>query len=549
MWGHPLQCPLPSLPLLHKKPERMIANNIKSTLRQPTTHYYETMIEDPIKQIIQAHEPPLEPEIGEYVEGFLEDVDVDDEETIFATLVEFLGEQDSQAILNIVLSRPEASDNDEPIKELPSTTMVSPELSIIQEERTTSPERIPPHDEKQSEVSPKSKTSKFAKRKERRLQKRNKKEEAQTENSSSTEILDDHASAWNECKEDGKLWGGRGHGGRGLRITGENLQNIHLPSVSLQFAGNDLLTDSPMDVTRGHRYGLLGRNGVGKSTLLRQLAAGGIPGIPHSMRILLVHQQIQGRTDQTTLEALVSADSDRLTLLEEQEQVEANLEAGVDLGKSAERLGDIVAELDAIDADGAEDRALKILKGLSFCKDMIKGPTSSLSGGWRMRLALARALFVPHSDLILLDECTNHLDLHGMNWLMNYVNAHEEHTLVVVSHDRAFLDAICTDMIVMEHQRLNYHIGNYSEYQRQMAEKTAREAQILDASEKQRSKAMTFIQKQQNNKKSTDPNKQRQAKMIKDKKLDRIGNYREYVVHSGLRFLSTLLYISHLCLS
>lgn len=147
-----------------------------------------------------------------------------------------------------------------------------------------------------------------------------------------------------------------------------------------------------------------------------------------------------------------------------------------------------------------------------------------------MRLALAQALFVPHSDLILLDESTNHLDLHGMNWLIKYLtkeSTQDERTLMVVSHDRSFLDAICTDIIVMEHQRLSYHVGNYSEYQRQMQEKSARQAQILDASERQRTKAIAFVQKQQNNKKSTDPNKQRQAKMIKEKKIDRIGNYRE----------------------
>lgn len=143
-----------------------------------------------------------------------------------------------------------------------------------------------------------------------------------------------------------------------------------------------------------------------------------------------------------------------------------------------------------------------------------------------MRLALAQALFVPSADLILLDECTNHLDLQGMDWLIRYLTTtgEGERTLIVVSHDRAFLDAICTDMIVMEHQRLNYHIGNYTEYQRQVQEKVARQSQILDSSERQRSKAMAFVQSNQHSK---DPNKQRQAKMAKDKKLDRIGNYRE----------------------
>ena len=195
----------------------------------------------------------------------------------------------------------------------------------------------------------------------------------------SSELGDDHASAWQDRQEEGKLWGGRGHGGRGVRYTGENYDNIHLPSVSLQFEGNELLVDSPMDIVRGHRYGLLGRNGVGKSTLLRQLAAHAIPGIPHGMRILLVQQQIQGREDQTALEALVEADTDRTTLLQEMEQVESQIENGLNLQENAQRVADIVAELEAIDADGAEDRAKEILKGLSFTSAMIDGSTASLS--------------------------------------------------------------------------------------------------------------------------------------------------------------------------
>mmetsp|Transcript_25081 Transcript_25081/g.61770 ORF Transcript_25081/g.61770 Transcript_25081/m.61770 type:complete len:488 (+) Transcript_25081:262-1725(+) len=381
---------------------------------------------------------------------------------------------------------------------------------------------------KPKKMEPSAKASKKAQRKERRLaKKKGRRGKVAPDVQENKDLLDDHASAWEECKQEGALWGGRGHGGRGLRITGDNLQSIHLPSVSLVYLNNELLVDSPMYIVQGKRYGLLGRNGVGKSTLLKQLAAGAIPGMPRNMRILLVQQQIQGRTDQTTLEALVEADVDRKMLLEEQDKVEQDLEAGIDLEKNAERLGDIVAELDAIGAESADERALEILKGLSFTKTMIEGATASLSGGWRMRLALAQALFVRNSDLILLDECTNHLDLHGMDWLIQYLTTKSNHTLVIVSHDRAFLDAVCTDMIVMEHQRLAYHVGNYSEYKRQMDEKAARQAQILDASERQRSKAMAFVQKQSNNKKSTDPNKQRQAKMIKEKKMDRIGMYRE----------------------
>jgi len=275
---------------------------------------------------------------------------------------------------------------------------------------------------------------------------------------------------------------------------------------------------------------------VGKSTLLKQLEAGSIPGMPRGMVIRTVKQQLDGRNDQTSLESLVEADEYRTALLKEQDHVERELDSGIDLERNAQRIGDISAELLAIDAENSEKRALTILKGLFFTESMIHGPTINLSGGWRMRLALAQALFTPYSDLILLDECTNHLDLQGMAWLEKFLTMEQignPLTLICVSHDRSFLDNVCTDVIVMEHKRLTYHVGNYSDYQQKMQEKRARECQILDASERQRAKALTFVEKQQQqSKKSSDPNKQRQAKMIKDKKLDRIGNYRE----DGKRF-------------
>jgi hypothetical protein len=212
----------------------------------------------------------------------------------------------------------------------------------------------------------------------------------------------DHASAWNECQAKGVSWGGRGQGGRGIRST-ENKQSIHLPNVTLQFAGNELLTDSPMDIVQGHRYGLIGRNGVGKSTLFQQLARRAIPGLPRDLRIVLVQQHQQqhiittktknGTNEsqpQSALEVLLQADTDRLELLHEQEQLERRMEdaaetdesaSSMDLEEKAQRLSDVVAELDAIDAEGAPDRAMTILKGLSFTKDMIHGPTSNFRGG------------------------------------------------------------------------------------------------------------------------------------------------------------------------
>ena len=247
------------------------------------------------------------------------------------------------------------------------------------------------------------------------------------------------------------------------------------------------------------------------------------------MRIILVQQQIEG-SELSALQTLVDADVDRSRVLKEQDELEKKLESDEcvsdELARVAERLGDIADELDAMGADQADERAEQILKGLQFTDEMIHGDTSQLSGGWRMRLALARSLFVP-CHLLLLDECTNHLDLHGMCWLVEYLQKETDRTLIVVSHDSSFLNAVCTDIMVLQHQRLTHHVGNYSEYIRQQNEKATRESQILDAAARQRAKAEAFVQKQQTNRKSTDPNKQRQAKMIKEKKMDRIGNYRE----------------------
>ena len=342
--------------------------------------------------------------------------------------------------------------------------------------------------------------------------------------------------------------GGRGNGGRGLQISLAQKQNIHLPSVTLEFeqGNNVLLQDSPLTILQGHVYGLVGRNGTGKSTLLQQLYHHNIPGMPTDLEIRLVQQHeiveedaSSSTTPTTVLDALVQADTSILELQEELERLEEQLEEAGDsdhLQETAERYAQVVQDMDEleINADAAQDRARSILKGLGFSKTMISSPTSTLSGGWRMRLALSKSLFTNNVDLILLDECTNHLDLAGQEWLAQHIvnsqkNSKNAPAMIVVSHDRAFLDAVCTDIVVLEHQRLTTFPGSYSNYQQYVQEKLARQSQILDAAERQRTKAIEFVQSQQKaaNSKSSDPNKQRQAKMIRDKKLDRIGNYRQ----------------------
>eukprot|EP00566_Odontella_aurita_P000093 CAMPEP_0113548804 /NCGR_PEP_ID=MMETSP0015_2-20120614/13087_1 /TAXON_ID=2838 /ORGANISM="Odontella" /LENGTH=864 /DNA_ID=CAMNT_0000449455 /DNA_START=194 /DNA_END=2788 /DNA_ORIENTATION=- /assembly_acc=CAM_ASM_000160 len=341
------------------------------------------------------------------------------------------------------------------------------------------------------------------------------------------EDLDDHSGAWEQVKKEGGKWGGRGYGGRGLRSHTNTASNIHLCGVSLLFSGNELLQNATIQITAGHRYGLIGRNGVGKSTLLRRLANKNVPGFPLDVQVMLVKQQVDGGP-KSTLEVLLGADKERSSLLAEQSRLEENIEL-VDeassnrLDEIVERLSVVACELEAIEADKAEERALDVLKGLRFTREMIDGPTSNLSGGWRMRLALAKALFVP-CDLLLLDEPSNHLDLEALIWLQDHLISLAS-AVIIVSHDRAFLDGVCTDIINFEHKKLKYFVGDFSSYEQQREETAARHAQILDASERQRAKAVSFIEQQK--KATSDPKKQRQAKMIKEKKLERIGNYRE----------------------
>ena len=468
----------------------------------------------------------------------------EDLDSLHQLLLPFVGEESEDAVASMVdklkhIADPAAESSDDSQREHEEADAKHP-----QTKRTTlgslDVDSSPSQEEQFEGISEsslqkvKTKEGRRTKRQERLEKKRRGKQKAvKSHTNENEEPIEDDANAWAEVRSKGQQWGGRGYGGRGEYAGKVNniKSNVHLSNVTISLPnGADLLQNTTIDIVANHRYALIGRNGVGKSTLLDRLAQHMIPGMPE-MRILRVQQQVEG-SSKTPLQVLLEADVDRVQLLAEQEELEEALESGnidaTEIEQVSEQLSDCLAGLEAIGADTAETRANEILTGLQFTNEMLQGPTENLSGGWRMRLALAQALFVT-CDLLLLDECTNHLDLHGLDWLTRYLTKRSDCTMIIVSHDRAFLDAVCTDVIHMAHVQLFYHAGNYSDFERQMAEKAARNAQILDASERQRTKAEAFVQKQQAmaNKKSADPNKQRQAKMIKEKKLDRIGNYRE----------------------
>lgn len=211
-----------------------------------------------------------------------------------------------------------------------------------------------------------------------------------------------------------------------------------------------LLQNANLLLSFGRRYGLVGRNGLGKTTLLRMIAERQLQ-IPSHISVLHVEQEVVG--DETSaVDSVLECDTERTRLLTREKEIMAALNSGVQDATLSSELSDIYAALQNIEADKAVARASVILKGLGFDADMQQRPTKSFSGGWRMRLALARALF-SKPDLLLLDEPTNMLDIKAIIWLETYLQTWPT-TILVVSHDRNFLDTVPTDILHLHSQEL-----------------------------------------------------------------------------------------------
>lgn len=248
----------------------------------------------------------------------------------------------------------------------------------------------------------------------------------------------------------------------GVLVSDPKSRDIKIEQYSLSFHGRLLIEGAEISLNYGQRYGLLGENGSGKSTFLQSIAERDVD-IPEHIDIYLVRGAVDP-SDINAVDYIIRSAQEKVARLE---KLVEDLSVADDVDEMA--LEAVYEELEEMDPNTFEAKAGSILSGLGFTQTMMKKPTKDMSGGWRMRVALARALFVkPH--LLLLDEPTSHLDLGAVVWLEAYLSTYN-HILIFTSHSQDFMDTVCTNMMDLTvRKKLIYYGGNYTTYVRTKSE-------------------------------------------------------------------------------
>ncbi|MEZ5886513.1 MAG: ABC-F family ATP-binding cassette domain-containing protein [Paracoccaceae bacterium] len=259
---------------------------------------------------------------------------------------------------------------------------------------------------------------------------------------------------------------------------------LRISDISYSVEGRPLFEGASATIPTGHKVGLVGQNGTGKTTLFRLIRGelaleGGEIALPSRARIGGVAQEVPSSST-SLLDTVLAADEERTALMAEAETA-----------TDPHRIADIQHRLADIDAWSAEGRASAILKGLGFTAEEQLRPCSDFSGGWRMRVALAGVLFA-QPDLLLLDEPTNYLDLEGALWLESYL-AKYPHTVIIISHDRGLLNRAVSSILHLENRKLTYWSGPYDQFARQRAELRALQAAEAKKQEARRAHLQSFV--------------------------------------------------------
>ncbi len=259
---------------------------------------------------------------------------------------------------------------------------------------------------------------------------------------------------------------------------------LFITDLTYRIAGRTLLDKVSLSIPAGHRVGLVGPNGTGKSTLFKLISGelssdGGEITLIKGATMGMVRQDLPD-DDTTLIDIVLAADTERAELFKEAETA-----------SDPDRIGEIFTRLEEIQAYDAPSRAATILAGLGFNDEAQNSAISSFSGGWRARVALAAALF-RQPNLLLLDEPTNHLDFEAMVWLENFLMRYE-HTIVIISHDRDILNKTVNHIVSLENQKLVSYTGNYDQFERKRAERLMGQQALHEKQMAQKAHMQKFV--------------------------------------------------------
>ncbi|MFD1259378.1 ATP-binding cassette domain-containing protein [Entomomonas asaccharolytica] len=262
---------------------------------------------------------------------------------------------------------------------------------------------------------------------------------------------------------------------------------IRLEHIKLQRGPQILLDDASLTLHPGQKIGFIGANGAGKSSLFALLQGqlsldGGDLYIPKEWRIAHMRQEIED-LERLAVDYVLDGDTHLRSIQQQLFEAEAN--------HDGEALAHLHTDWDNANGYTADARARRLLAGLGFSNEEMEKPVKHFSGGWQMRLNLAQALMCP-SDLLLLDEPTNHLDLDAIIWLEDWLKGYQG-TLILISHDRDFLDSVVDHIVHLEQQKLTLYRGGYSAFERTRAERLAQQQQAFEKQQAQRAHMESFI--------------------------------------------------------
>jgi ATP-binding cassette subfamily F protein 3 len=264
---------------------------------------------------------------------------------------------------------------------------------------------------------------------------------------------------------------------------------ISLTNATLMRGEQVLLQNASLAIHDGQKIGVIGRNGSGKSSLFACLMGqlgldSGELSLPEGTRIAHMRQETEASA-QSAVDYVIDGD-------ERYREVERHMNAADKAGDGAQ-IAHWHSEMDKIGGYDIRYRAMQLLSGLGFSADKFDNAVSTFSGGWRIRLNLAAALMAP-SDLLLLDEPTNHLDMEATLWLEQWLNRYQG-TLLIISHDRSFLDEVISYVVSVEQQRLNLYRGNYSSFELQRAERLAQEQAMFEKQQRRVAEIEDFVRR------------------------------------------------------